>query len=42
MRAGVAEWKTDNKGEDVTLEVLWSIMPKIMRSLTLDSVRPLP
>ena len=40
MRAGVAEWKTDNKGEDVTLEVLWSIMPKIMRSLTLDSVRP--
>jgi hypothetical protein len=40
MRVAVLEWKADNKGEDLTVEVLWRIMPKIIRPLTLDTVRP--
>jgi hypothetical protein len=40
MRAAVLEWKADTKGEDLTVEVLWRIMPRIIRPLTLDTVKP--
>lgn len=40
MQAKIKQWKTENKGEDLTLEALWRIMPRLMRSLTIDTVLP--
>ena len=38
MRAAVSKWKEANEGKDVSLEVLWTIMPDIMPPLILETV----
>lgn len=40
MQAKIKQWKTENKGEDLTLEALWRILPRLMRSLMVDTVEP--
>jgi hypothetical protein len=40
LQLAVNVWKADNKGGDLTVEALWRIMPKIIRPLTLDTVKP--
>jgi hypothetical protein len=44
VRVKVAEWKAERKaekkGDDLNLEVLWSIMPKNVQPMTLETVEP--
>jgi hypothetical protein len=42
MQEAVSTWKKANEGSDINLEVLWAIMPDIMRPLTLGTVTATP